>query len=230
MQFAPFSFVRLKAVMQNLFLLSLTDIGKSIVNVLSGLGIWYHVLYNFIGATGIVIKIIGFQLKKRNIHIAFNMCQGICWMLYFICTGNATAGVTGIIGIVQNVIFMQREKHKWADSYFWLVFFLCIQVGITVWSVWDGVSITEIFPLFASPFGLIAYFVIKGKVFRSFILMSSICWFTNSLIGTFIVNTGANLWMAFICDVLSVGSIIIAILRFDILKKVQDEKIEKKKE
>ena len=216
--------------MQNLLLISLTDIGVAIVNFLSRLGVWYHVLYNTIGAIGIIIKIIGFQLKKRSTRIAFNMCQGICWMLYFICTGNATAGVTGVIGIVQNLIFMQRENKKWADSYFWLVFFLCIQVGITVWSVWDGISITEIFPLFASPFGLIAYFVIKGKAFRSLILMSSLCWFTNSLIGTFIANTGANLWMAFICDVLSVGSIIIAIIRFDILKKAKDEVVQTKKE
>lgn len=216
--------------MQNLLLISLTDIGVAIVNFLSRLGVWYHVLYNTIGAIGIIIKIIGFQLKKRSTRIAFNMCQGICWMLYFICTGNATAGVTGVIGIVQNLIFMQRENKKWADSYFWLVFFLCVQVGITVWSVWDGISITEIFPLFASPFGLIAYFVIKGKVFRSLILMSSLCWFANSLIGTFIANTGANLWMAFICDVLSVGSIIIAIIRFDILKKAKDQVAQTKKE
>lgn len=216
--------------MQNLLLISLTDIGVAIVNFLSRLGVWYHVLYNTIGAIGIIIKIIGFQLKKRSTRIVFNMCQGICWMLYFICTGNATAGVTGVIAIVQNLIFMQRENKKWADSYFWLVFFLCVQVGITVWSVWDGISITEIFPLFASPFGLIAYFVIKGKVFRSLILMSSLCWFANSLIGTFIANTGANLWMAFICDVLSVGSIIIAIIRFDILKKAKDEVVQTKKE
>jgi len=216
--------------MQNLLLISLTDIGVAIVNFLSRLGVWYHVLYNVIGAIGIIIKIIGFQLKKRSTRIVFNMCQGICWMLYFICTGNATAGVTGVIAIVQNLIFMQRENKKWADSYFWLVFFLCVQVGITVWSVWDGISITEIFPLFASPFGLIAYFVIKGKVFRSLILMSSLCWFANSLIGTFIANTGANLWMAFICDVLSVGSIIIAIIRFDILKKAKDEVVQTKKE
>ena len=216
--------------MNSLFLVSLTEIGSAIVNTLSKLGIWYHVLYNAIGAIGIIIKIIGFQLKKRSTRILFNMCQAICWMLYFVCTGNATAGVTGIIGIFQNVVFMQREKHKWADSYFWLVFFLMIQVGISVWSLWDGISITEIFPLLASPFSLIAYFAINGKVFRSLILCSSICWFINSLIGTFIANTGANLWMAFICDVLSVSSIVIAIIRFDILKKVKDEVVQTKKE
>lgn len=216
--------------MQSLFLVSLTDIGNSIVAFLSGLGIWYHVLYNVIGALGIIIKIIGFQLKKRTTRIAFNMCQGICWMLYFICTGNATAGVTGVIGIVQNLVFMQREKHKWADSYFWLAFFLCTQIAITVWSVWDGISITEIFPLLASPFSLIAYFVLNGRLFRILIFFSSVCWFINSLIGTFIVTTNANLWMAFICDVLSVGSIIIAILRFDILKKAKDEVVQTKKE
>jgi hypothetical protein len=118
---------------------------------------------------------------------------------------------------------MQREKHKWADSYFWLAFFLCVQIGIAIWSLSDGISITEIFPLLASPFSLIAYFVINGKVFRILIGLSSLCWYINSLIGTFIVNTGANLWMAFVCDVLSVGSVIIAIIRFDILKKVKDQ-------
>jgi hypothetical protein len=60
-------------------------------------------------------------------------------------------------------------------------------------------------------------------VFRILIGLSSLCWYINSLIGTFIVNTGANLWMAFVCDVLSVGSVIIAIIRFDILKKVKDQ-------
>lgn len=208
--------------MTNLFLLSLTEIGRDIVRFLQAIGIWYHVLYNIIGAIGIVVKIIGLQLRSRNKRIFFSMLQGVCWTLYFLCVGNLTAVIANFIGIVQYSVFIQREKYKWADSYFWLVFFLVVQVGVSVWSLSGGISIAEIFPLLASPLSLIAYYIINGKAFRILILFSSIFWLLNSLVGTFVVATNANLWMAFICDVLTVASVVIAIVRFDILKKVQD--------
>lgn len=202
--------------MQNLLLITLTEIGDAIVNALSSWGIWYYVLFNFIGGVGVVVKIIGLQFRSRSTRIIFNTIQALCWMFYFMLNGNATAGVTGIIGFVQMMVFLQREKHKWADSYFWLFFFLAIKIGIAVWSLWDGISITEIFPILASPFTLIAYFVINAKVFRTLMFFSSLFWFINSVIGTFVVLTGNNLWMAFICDALSLSSIIIAIIRLDV--------------
>jgi hypothetical protein len=202
--------------MQNLFLLSLTDIGTAIVNGLSRLGIWYHVLYNVIGAIGLIVKIIGLQLKKRSRRIVFNAIQSLCWSTYFILCGNATAGITAPLGILQCFVFYQREKHKWADSYFWIIFFVAIQLGLAIWNISDGISIHDIFPIIAGPFGLVSYFVLNGKVFRGLMIITSICWLLNSMVGTFFALGESNTWMAFICDVLSVSSVIIAILRFDV--------------
>lgn len=210
--------------------MSLTEIGNTIVNNLSKLGIWYHVIYNLIGAIGLVVKIIGLQLRRRTLRIVFNAIQCLCWSTYFILCGNATAGITAPIGILQCVIFYQRGKHKWADSLFWVFFFVAIQIGLAVWNMSDGISIMDIFPIIAGPFGLISYFVINGKTFRILIFITSICWLLNSMVGTFFATGASNTWMAFACDVLSVSSCIIAILRFDILKKVQDEVEQMKKE
>ena len=217
----PFSFARY-LVMQNLLLLSLTAIGDAIVHNLSGLGIWYHVLYNIIGAIGLVVKIIGLQLRRRTTRIVFNAIQSVCWATYFLLVGNATAGITVPIGIAQCIVFYQREKHKWANSLFWVFFFMSFQIGLAVWNLSDGISINDVFPIIAGPFGLISYFIIDGKKFRILILITSICWFLNSMIGTFFSVNASNTWMAFSCDVLSVSSVIIAILRFDVFKKVQD--------
>lgn len=218
----PLSVLCVFKSMNSLFLISLTEIGNAIVNSLSKLGIWYHVIYNLIGAIGLIVKIIGLQLRRRTSRIVFNAIQCLCWSTYFILVGNATAGITAPIGILQCVIFYQRGKYKWADSLFWVFFFVSIQLGLAVWNMSDGISIHDIFPIIAGPFGLISYFVINGKRFRILILITSICWFLNSMVGTFFATGASNTWMAFACDVLSVSSCIIAILRFDVFKKVED--------
>ena len=190
-------------------LFSLRAFSDAMVNGLSSsLGVWYIFLFNAFGVTAIIIKACEFQLKKRNTILIFATLASTCWIIYFFLQGDITSALTSIVGVVQGIIFMQRGKHAWAQSVFWLILFLGIQgvIFITSFKVWH-----DVFSVTAGVFGTIAYFVMSEKKYRYIILCSLLCWVANSISKAYVV--------ALICDVTSTVSVLIAITRFGLLER-----------
>ena len=122
----------------NNLLFSFASLGKTVYEgLINSLGIiWFSVLVNFIGAVAILVKVIETQNKKRTRIVLFAVLNYFLWITYFILYGNFTAAVVNGISFIQLIIFLQRGKYKWADSYFWLVFFILAQVvaGFFTWA------------------------------------------------------------------------------------------------
>ncbi len=194
--------------MENI-LFSLSAISDTMIKSLSNsLGLWYILLFNAFGVIAIIIKACEFQLKTRNKILIFATSASACWIIYFFLQGDFTSALTSIVGVVQGLIFMQRGKHKWARSIFWLGLFLIIQVivFITSFKVWH-----DMFSVSAGIFGTIAYFVMSEKKYRYIVLCSLICWVLNSAIKMYPI--------ALMCDVTSTVSVIIAIIRFGTMER-----------
>ena len=188
-------------------LLSLTDLSHSIVSTLSGsLGVWYAVLYNFIGVIAIAVKVTETQMKKRSKILFFACICYALWITYFILNGNFTNAIVNTVGIIQLFVFAQRGKHKWADSYFWLAFFIAVQIvaSFFTWSSW-----LSIFSIVAGLISTVAYFVIDEKLYRYLFATLISLWVINGIVYFY--------WIALIHDVFALISIIIAIVRYNIL-------------
>ena len=203
--------------MNNLLLISLESIGGTITQCLSKWGIWYHVLYNFFGLIAVILKIIEVQLKNRSKRLVIAMCLELCWIIYFLLCGKLTACITCLVLVIQSLIFLQREKHKWADSLFWLFFFLGIQLGICVWNVLSGEGVLVLLSVFAGVFATLAYFVKNDRLYRCFMFISLSFWVANSVVGTFFTSSSSRLWTALVSDVFGSTSAFIAIIRYDII-------------
>ena len=209
--------------MGNLFLLSLEGIGSVVTGALSTWGIWYHVLYNFIGIIAVILKIIELQLKSRSKRLILAMLSAICWVIYFFVCGKVTSSITCVIAVIQSLIFLQRAKHKWANNISWLILFLAVQIGICVWNVLSGDGVLVLLSVMAGIFGTMAYFVMNEKAYRILVLISLLFWVANSVVGTFFSSSSSRLWAALLSDVFGAVSAIVAIIRYDVIK-VQSRK------
>ncbi len=194
----------------NNLLLSLATLGEGIVATLQGaLGnAWYLVVVNFIGVLAIVVKIIETQNKKRRRIVLCAILNYFIWVSYFILYGDFTSAIVNLIGCIQAIIFLQREKHRWANSIIWLVFFIAVQIGAAVFT-WK--SPFSLFSIGAGIISTVAYFVMNEKLYRYLFLALILLWIGNGIVYFYPI--------ALIHDSFAAISIIIAIIRYNILGK-----------
>ena len=180
----------------------------------SNLGLWYIVLFNFFGVLAIIIKVSEYQFKKRTIRLIICLCANLCWFIYFILQGQTVSAFANLVSMLQTIVFMQRDRYKWAKSIVWLYVFLALQITICVvgFKVWH-----DIFPPIAGVFGAIAYFVIDEKNYRYFALLNVIFWLANSIAKMPMTA------LALVCDATCTISGVIGLIRFYRRKKVEQK-------
>ena len=164
----------------------------------SSFGIW-----SIFGIIAILVKICEFQVKKRNTRIFIYSMACACWTFYFLLKGEIVSACANALGLVQGLVFMQKEKHSWAKSYFWLGLFLFLQVANCAinFSAWH-----DVFPMIGNILGAIAYFVISEKTYRFLSLLNCTFWLSNSICKVAI--------LALVCDASSTISGLIGLARF----------------
>lgn len=195
-------------------------VGEIALYLRSNLGIWYFAIYNLFGLISVIVKVTEYQLKSRNVTIICSFIALLSWVFYFGLKGDVASSVSTLINAISCLIFLQRGKHKWAESLFWPILF----IGISFYNLFTNFqSWHDLFCVFTSIFGVLAYYVRNIKVYRYMALCSEGCWMLNSLFKLHIV--------CLVCDVLGFLSVFIAILRLYWFKKnpsVNKRKIHKK--
>ena len=182
---------------------SLSSLDLFVNSISNNWGIWYLILVNAFGVIAIILKTCEFQLKGRSKNILFCALAQTSWVLYFVFQADIASATSSLIGVMSCLVFLQREKYKWANSYFWLFFFIAIVVvnciiGFDVWH--------DVFSILAAFLGVVAYFVINPKAYRYLALVVAISWLLNSTIKGYL--------LASICDIASTISVSVAIIRF----------------
>ena len=197
-------------------LLSINDISQNLVKTLnSTLGIWYLIILNGFGVIAILCKIFEYQVVKRDTMFVFSTIANVCWVLYFAMYGNFASTLTCTINVIKLLIFMQRGKHKWAESVWWLIGFLVLQILVAVFTVraWY-----DVFSVAAGFLGILAYFVVNQRKYRALSFIHMATWVANSIVNFYPI--------ALISDTVSTVSCGIAICRYDLVKKNKANKKE----
>ena len=199
----------------NNLLFSLAALGVGIKDGLIGaLGnVWFQILINAVGVFAIAVKIIETQNKKRSAIILLAILNYALWISYFILNGNFTSAIVNTISCIQALVFLQRGKHKWADSKFWLIFFLIVQI-VASFFTWNGPF--SLFSICAGLLSTVAYYVMDEKLYRYFFLALILLWIGNGIVYFYPI--------ALIHDIFAAVSIIIAIIRYNFIKKEKNPK------
>lgn len=183
----------------------LNQLSKNIVTALTPLGIWYTIITNFIGVIAIILLALTFQMKSRNKLLLVFIFSQLCWAAYFSLQGDLSSGIMCAISIVMSLIFMQRQKHKWANSILWLFFFIALMLTCSILTFKNDWR--NIFPLLGNLLTAISFFMLNEKILRVINIGTYLCWMGNSISKFYIV--------ALISDTLTFISVIVSIIRFN---------------
>ena len=202
--------------MINNLVFSIVEISNKLVYALSNsLGIWYTIILNAFGVIAILLKVSEFQLKSRKLIFTFASCSALCWVMYFLVQGDFVSMFINLICMINIIIFLQRDKYKWASSRWLLYIFIALQLtlGIISFKYWH-----DIFAICGGVLTTLSYFVLNKKTYRFINVFNMSCWVSNSISKMYV--------MALINDSFALVSVIVSIFRFYVFKSKTDNQEE----
>ena len=174
------------------------------VNTLSeNLGTFYFVLVYGIGGIAMLLSISAMQFKHRVTIILCNVFAQSSWVAHFVLQGDLTSAIACALSATMMAVFAQQGKWKWVKHPLCIVFFIALLSGFSALSfaVWS-----DIFPLLAGIFAVIANSRTSEKRLRQFALLWCLFWLLNSTFKMYPV--------AFANDFFCTISTIVALVRY----------------
>lgn len=175
--------------------------------------IWW--IAQAIGAVAMIIAFLAFQGNSKKHILTFQILSctffGIQYLLLsFLDKGALTGALLNFMTVARNTIFNigENPKNKWASIKVWSVVFSVAYtvVGIFTWSAWYS-----ILPVIGIVCGTLAFLPKSPTVVRALHFPSSPCWL--------VYNAITEAWPGVLAECFTIASLIIAFIRFDILKQ-----------
>lgn len=172
-----------------------------------------NILIQGVGFGGAAFNFFSFQQNKRKRIIGFQIVAALLFIAHYLLLGFLkspdafTGAALNFIGLTRSIVFINSDK-KWAKSPFWLVFYIIVSAiaGILTWESWYS-----FLPPMAMILTTISYWMKNETKIRLITFPSSPCW----LIFNIITHSVAGV----VTECIVMTSLIIAIIRYDILKK-----------
>ena len=130
----------------------------------------------------IVICITQFLVSKRNISLAirfiFDVVKIGCYVcIYMYLQDKVILAMvaSGVVGAVRDVVFLYREKYKWADSIIWLFVF---SIALVVFSIFEWGGWLTLLPIIGTIVNTIALYLKDYKKMKMVILFGQIFFIT----------------------------------------------------
>ncbi|MBR5743152.1 MAG: YgjV family protein [Clostridia bacterium] len=173
----------------------------------------------FIQAVGIVamaINTLSYQCPTKKGILRMQLVSSLLFMFHFGMIGAITGSILNGIGAFRAVVYGNRDK-KWTQSKIWLPLFITLYLTayVMTFTVFGkeatlGNLALELLPVMGMIVTNIAFLQTKERRLRMLALINSPLWMAYNGINGSIGGT--------VTEIISLISIIIAVIRFDILK------------
>lgn len=165
-----------------------------------------------IGFGGAAMNCLSFQQSKRKRIIAVQIIAAVLFIIHYILLGAYSGAALNFISLLRSFVFINNDK-KWAKSPVWLAVFIVISAiaGIVTWVDWYS-----FLPSTAMILTTVSYWLKNETKIRLVTFPSSPCW----LIYNIITHSIAGI----VTECVVMASLIIAIVRYDVLKKEKGKK------
>ena len=173
----------------------------------------FEIIAQAIGIVAMAFNIFSYQQKTSKGVIFCQCIGGLLFSVSFFMLGATVGGILNAIAAFRGIVFMYKEKFH-ANHIAWLIGFIATFVAsyvltFTVFGKEFTVinALVEVLPVIGMTASTISFRMANAKAIRKYGLISSPSWLIYNT-----VNLAAG---AIICEVLSLGSIIIGIWRYD---------------
>lgn len=172
-----------------------------------------EIIAQIIGIVAMLFNIFSYQGKRQSTVIAMQLCGAALFAVNFLMLGSVIGGVLNIIGVVRAMVFYFKDKLK-ADRLPWLIGFIAVYIAVyalnfTVFGKEPTAYnlVIELFPVVGMIALNIGYMHKNASDVRKCGLISSPSWL--------IYNIAVGSWGAIICEIVTLISIIVGIIRRD---------------
>lgn len=170
-----------------------------------------RIIAQIIGFIGTALLVSSYQVNSHKGILRLQTYSGICFTIHFFLLGAYNGAVLNAVGVFRAIIF--RSDKKWAQSPLWK-YLINLAFIVSTICTWEGViSFLLIIVMTLGNFGLASK---NNTIKRILVFPASPVWlyynFTNgSISGT-------------ITELINILSLLIGIIRFDILKQSSKKK------
>ena len=174
----------------------------------------YELAAQIIGFLGTITIVIGMQQKKYDHIVLCKIGNEFFAAVHYLLLGGYTGMLVNFASIFANGTYWYRIKKGKSTLPFQIAFAI---VFVTLGALsWQG--FISLFVIAAKLFSSVSLGIKNPRVIRILNLMSNPCWLTYNIFMQSLV--------AIISDSLVIGSVVIAVIRLDILKRGKAHKIE----
>ena len=177
--------------------------------LIEAMGFFYYILVYAIGLIAMAFSVFAFQFKKRVTIILSTFFGQVSWVLHFLLQGDLASAIVCGLSAIMLAIFTKKDQWKWATSKITIAIFIALNSAFSILSfkIWS-----DVFPLLAGIFVVIANSRSSEKRLRQFSLVWCVAWLLNSTFKMYPV--------AFANDFLCTASTVIALVRYRDKKQV----------
>lgn len=172
-----------------------------------------EIIAQIVGLVAMLFNILSYQGKKQQTVIALQLFGAGLFAVNYLLLGATVGGILNLIAVIRAIVFIFKDKFK-ADSIPWLVTFIASYVAVYILNfTLFGKEPTlynfviEVLPVIGMLALNIGYRLTDSANIRKCGLIASPAWL--------IYNVAANSWGAIICELFTLFSIIIGMLRHD---------------
>lgn len=171
-------------------------------------------LAQIIGFGGTALTIVAYQQSKRKNILLCTVISAALFTVHFILLGAYTGAVMNFFAGLRSLVFMNNTK-PWAKSKIWVGVFMVIYTVacIVTWEKWYSVL-----PLIAMLLTTVSNWLQSERKIRFLTFPNSPCWLVYNILN----NSVAGI----ITEIFVMSSLIIAIIRYDLIKPKKKEKAE----
>ena len=169
----------------------------------AAMGTGYYVLVYGMGILAMVLSVIAYQFQYRVTILLCNFFGQTCWVAYFLLQGDGMSAVTCAISAVMLAVFAKKDKWKWATGLPVILLFIVVfsAVSLISFRTWS-----DVFPLLAGIFAVVANSRATEKRLRQFSVLWCLSWLLNSVVKGYPV--------AFANDLFCTVSAIVSLIRY----------------
>ncbi len=172
-----------------------------------------QIIIQGIGYIALIFVILSFQNNNRVKLLLFMLTGILLFVIHYALLGAWTGSLMNLIEAGVVFVAYKKDTSSWAQKKYWPYIFIALFV---VASALVAKSLVDILPAIAQIFGTIAVWQTNPRAIRFIMLVPRPLWLTyNFAVGSY-AGTIAELFI--------LASVMVGIVRFDILKKSKKRK------
>lgn len=140
-----------------------------------------------------------YQQSSRKKLIISKLCADVSWVIHYLCLGGYGGMIPNAIGIFRELVFVQREKHKLANSPIIPVIFIIVNFALGVRTFNSPINIL---PITASAFVTVSLWLKNPRLTK--IISIPVC------LSFLIYDIFLGSWIGMINESIGIISIIIS--------------------